>query len=65
MPAPIRQTLLREAEAFVADPAVRERLTQQGYTRFAPTGDAFVAFVAAERVRWGEVVRRTGARIDE
>ncbi len=65
VPAPIRQTLLREAEAFVADPAVRERLTQQGYNRFAPTGDAFVQFVASERVRWGEVVRRTGARIDE
>ena len=65
VPAAIRATLLREAEAFVADPAVRERLTQQGYIRFAPTGPAFDQFVQSERARWGDVVRRTGARIDE
>ncbi|MDX2103858.1 MAG: tripartite tricarboxylate transporter substrate binding protein [Alphaproteobacteria bacterium] len=61
----IRDRLLGEAEAFVADGAVRERLTQQGYVRFAPTGPAFTRYIASERERWGEIVRRTGARIED
>jgi tripartite-type tricarboxylate transporter receptor subunit TctC len=51
-------------EAFAA-PAVRARLEQQGAQLPLGPPEEFAAFVAAERQRWSEVIRKANIRLDQ
>lgn len=50
-------------KAFSA-PDVRERFLSQGMTLPLGTPEEFAAFIASESARWGEIVRKTGIRMD-
>jgi tripartite-type tricarboxylate transporter receptor subunit TctC len=69
-PAPVIERLGSEINAIVHDPAFLARLASFGAEppRLTPDGGsspaAFTAFLAAERAKWAEVVRRSGARVD-
>ncbi|MCC7281840.1 MAG: tripartite tricarboxylate transporter substrate binding protein [Acetobacteraceae bacterium] len=48
----------------LADPAVRQRLQQQGVSPAFSSPEAFAALIRAEITRWAPVVRAAGARIE-
>ena len=43
---------------------VAERFLSQGMTLPRGTPEEFAAFIAAESIRWGDIVRKTGIRMD-
>jgi tripartite-type tricarboxylate transporter receptor subunit TctC len=56
-PRPIIDRMHAELVKALNQPAVRDKLTQQGMDIVAGTPDVFAQFVAAEMERWGKVVR--------
>ncbi len=50
--------------AMVADPALLERLEQLGAEPLSMTPEQFGAFMRSERVRYAEIIRVSGARVD-
>jgi tripartite-type tricarboxylate transporter receptor subunit TctC len=56
-PAAIIETLSREINAGLADPAMKKRFVDLGGTPFPGTAAEFGAFVAAETGKWGKVVK--------
>jgi len=46
------------------DAAVSRRLTQDGATPLTSTPDEYAADIAAELLKWGTVVRESGAHVD-
>ena len=56
-PAAIVETLNREINAGLADPAMQKRLADLGGTPFPVTAAEFGAFVVAETDKWGKVVK--------
>ena len=50
-------------KAFAASD-VAERFLSQGMTLPLGTPEEFSAFIAAESIRWGDIVRKTGIRMD-
>jgi tripartite-type tricarboxylate transporter receptor subunit TctC len=63
-PPPILARLNREANAILAEPAVRARFLELGATPVGGTPEEMERFLRAEVARWAEVVRRSGARAD-
>jgi tripartite-type tricarboxylate transporter receptor subunit TctC len=69
-PAPVVAKLGQEVDAVARDPAFRRRMQEVGadLPRLTPDGgsspEAFAAFLKAERAKWAEVVRRSGATVD-
>jgi tripartite-type tricarboxylate transporter receptor subunit TctC len=65
VPRPIAEKLHDELEAIMALPATRESITRIG---LAPADkhsiEELQTFVRSEIVRWGEVVKRSGASVD-
>lgn len=53
-----------EVAAIVELPDVRERMLEQGAIPSGIGGEKFAAFVRAEQLKWGKVVRASGARVD-
>jgi tripartite-type tricarboxylate transporter receptor subunit TctC len=70
IPKPILARLGREVDAVARDPAFRARMAELGadLPGLTPEGgstpEAFEAFLAAERGRWADVVRRSGAQVE-
>src|SRR5580704_6466310 len=56
-PAAVIETLNREINAGLADPAMKKHLVDLGGTSFPGTAAEFGAFVAAETGKWGKVVK--------
>ena len=56
-PKPIVERMHAELVKALSQPAVRDKLTQQGMDIVAGPPDAFAQFVAAEMERWGRIVR--------
>ena len=56
-PAAVIETLNREINAGLADPAMKKHLVDLGGTPFPGTAAEFGAFVAAETGKWGKVVK--------
>ena len=69
-PRPVIARLGREVDAVARDPAFRARLAELGadLPGLTPDGgsspESFAAFMATEREKWAEVVRRSGARVE-
>jgi tripartite-type tricarboxylate transporter receptor subunit TctC len=61
-PVEIVETLNREINAALADPAIKKRLAELGTTPLVFTPAEFGAFVAAETEKWANVVRFSGAK---
>ena len=49
---------------IVRMPSVHQRLVEQGYNPVASTPERFGAFIKSETVKWGKVVKDSGARLD-
>jgi tripartite-type tricarboxylate transporter receptor subunit TctC len=64
MPRPIVTKLNAELNAALATPAIRERFAAMGAEPSPVTPEQFGALVKSEYVKWGEVVRRSRAKID-
>lgn len=70
VPKPIMERLGREVDAVAKDPAFRSRMEQLGADLPGLTADGgtspetFERFLAAERQRWLEVARRSGAKVE-
>jgi tripartite-type tricarboxylate transporter receptor subunit TctC len=65
VPRPVADKLHNELEAIMALPGTRESITRLG---LVPAGSHSIeelqTFVRSEIVRWGEVVKRSGASVD-
>jgi tripartite-type tricarboxylate transporter receptor subunit TctC len=48
----------------VALPDMKERFAQQGATPSPATPDDFSAWIRSEIVKWGKVVKASGARVE-
>ena len=60
-PGDIVDRLAREVRAITGDPEVRRELTNLGLLPVqSPPPDELKAFIAAEIVRWGAIVRKAG-----
>jgi len=63
-PRPIVDRLAAETKAILARPDVAAQLAAVGAEPMPLPPDEFAAFTRAERAKWKEVVRKSGARID-
>ena len=57
VPAEPLARLRAACAAAIADPAVARRLEEQGIVRLGLNPEQFAAYVAADRARWGRVIR--------
>ncbi len=64
LPKAVTDKIQRDIEAALAEPDVKERYATIGYEPFPTTRDQFAAFIAAETVKLGDVVRRAKASLD-
>jgi tripartite-type tricarboxylate transporter receptor subunit TctC len=63
-PRAVIDWLNAETRKAFAAPDVRDRFLSQGMTLPLGTPEEFSAFIAAESVRWGDIVRKTGIKMD-
>jgi len=63
-PRPVVERLNQECARILTGETLRPRLAAEGAEASPGTPEAFGAYVAAERARWGEVVRTSGMRAD-
>jgi tripartite-type tricarboxylate transporter receptor subunit TctC len=63
-PAAVTERLTREVTGVLESPDFNDRLATLGASPRALTGAALSAFIAEETAKWGEVVRKSGARAD-
>jgi tripartite-type tricarboxylate transporter receptor subunit TctC len=64
-PEPIIKRLYEATKVTLADPDVRTKLIAGGNNISGNTPQEFVAFLAAETKKWGEVVRASNIKMDE
>ncbi len=64
LPAEIVNRLHAEITRVLGLPDVRARVEGLGLLAFPAAPDAFQAYLAREHARWGEIVRKAGARLD-
>jgi tripartite-type tricarboxylate transporter receptor subunit TctC len=64
IPEPVVAKLHQEIAAALNDPPIRERLAGIGLEVVASTPAQLAAMLPGEVQRWGEAVRRSGARVD-
>lgn len=63
-PEAVARRLNAEVNAILADPATRERIETAGARPRGGTAAEFVAFIESENVKWAEIIRRSGAKVD-
>ena len=59
-PQPIVAKLNQETSAALSDPALREKYTEQGAEAVVFTPDALGKFIAAEVVKWRDIITKAG-----
>jgi tripartite-type tricarboxylate transporter receptor subunit TctC len=64
LPKPILARLNAELVKAVASPTFRQKAAAIGSEPASSTPEQFAAFIRSEHAKWGEVIRRSGARID-
>ncbi len=63
-PRAILDRVNAETNKAMSDPATRAKLFEQGYLPAGGSVDAFTKQLAADQVKWAELVKVSGARID-
>jgi len=63
-PRAILERVNAEANQAMADPATRARLFEQGYLPAGGSIDAFARQLAADQIKWAELVKLSGAKLD-
>jgi tripartite-type tricarboxylate transporter receptor subunit TctC len=63
-PAPVVAKLTAEIEKIMKNPEVIARIHELGAEPGNLTGKAFAEFMQRETEKWGEVIRKSGARAD-
>ena len=64
LPKAILTTLNREINKTLASPSLKERFAAIGAEPSARTPEQFAELIRTEHAKWGDVVRRSGAKID-
>ena len=64
LPQPIVKKLNAEIQRACTSPRLVTALTAQGASCVASTPEQFAQFVRQERVKWGDIVKKSGAKID-
>ena len=63
-PAPVLATLNAAIVKVLAQPDVKKKINEQGAEVYSETPEQFAAFIQAESVKWGKVVKESGASLD-
>jgi tripartite-type tricarboxylate transporter receptor subunit TctC len=63
-PAPIVKKLHDESVALVKGPEMRERFAADGIKPIGSAPEELTAYIKSERVKWADVVKRSGATVD-
>ena len=63
-PAAITQKLSQAMQEIAAEPATRERFLATGARLTASSPQETAAFAARERIKWKDVVRLSGAKLE-
>jgi len=64
-PEPVIRLLSDGVAKILARPAIRSKLTELGTEPASSSPEDFTAFIAGERKKWGEVIRKTGVKIEK
>ena len=64
MPRAVIQRLNAELNRMVASPSYKEKVTLIGSEPAGGTPEQFTQFMRSEYAKWGDIVKRAGARID-
>lgn len=63
-PRAVVERINAEANRAIADPATRARLFEQGYLPAGGSVDAFAKQLARDQIKWAELVKLSGGRLD-
>ena len=63
-PAPVLAKLNAAIVKVLAQPDVKKKINEQGAEVHSETPEQFAAFIQAESVKWGKVVKESGASLD-
>lgn len=63
-PRAVVERINAEANRAIADPATRAKLFEQGYLPAGGSVDAFAKQLASDQIKWAELVKLSGARLD-
>lgn len=63
-PRAVLDRINAEANKALLDPATRARLFEQGYLPAGGSVDAFAQQLAADQIKWAELVKLSGAKLD-
>lgn len=63
-PAPVLAKLNAAIVKVLAQPDVKNKINEQGAEVYSETPEQFAAFIQAESVKWGKVVKESGASLD-
>ncbi|MET0544548.1 MAG: tripartite tricarboxylate transporter substrate binding protein [Variovorax sp.] len=63
-PPEITQRINTVLNTALSTPAFKEKIEQMGYTPLGGSPDRFVAVIKDDIVKWGEVVKFSGAKVD-
>jgi tripartite-type tricarboxylate transporter receptor subunit TctC len=64
MPRPVIARLNAELNRMIASSGYKEKVTLIGSEPAGGTSEQFAQFIRSEYVKWGDIVKRAGARID-
>ena len=64
-PKEIVDRVAAEAKKALADPAMKQKLAEQGIVAVGNTPDEYRAFVAGEIARWAKVIKDAGIKMEE
>ena len=62
-PHSVVDRLSSEVKKAVADPKLKDRLTEQGLDVFGSSSEEMLALMRADTRKWSEVIAATGAKI--
>ncbi len=63
-PAPVLAKLNAAIVNVLGQPDVKKKINEQGAEVYSETPEQFAAFIQAESVKWGKVVKESGASLD-
>jgi tripartite-type tricarboxylate transporter receptor subunit TctC len=64
-PRSVVERLASEVKKAVADPKLKDRLTEQGLEVYGSSSDEMLALMQADTRKWSEVITATGAKIPQ